>query len=179
MNIDLKPVEMTQSLMESLERDGLIIRLAPRNHEMKVPSGKSEGLAVYHSDPQYGGHMLLAVTCDDPGLHRFGFHPDNEEFLFIGPTDCETIYLAIYKGMIDDLNARIAAGTVNADQFVCLTIKYNDPYLSYFTVKANVPHGECARKPSANPPSFYVLEPSGLPTNIVDFKSFHLRVAAE
>lgn len=170
-SIVLKPVEMTADLMRTLEERGLIIRLAPGNHQ--------KGGNVYVSDPRYGPHKLLHVVVNRPSFTNFGTHPDNEEFLLIGNPESKPLYLAIALCMREELDRRIAAATVCADDFVCLKVRYNDPEVSFFTMLKHVPHGEATADTEGQPATFYVTEPAGMGIDRTDFGGYELKVGQQ
>ena len=157
----LAPVEASPERMAALENQGLIIRLAPRNHETTPAPGEAIGTPVYRVDAAHGGHMLLACTINQSGFRRFGWHTVPEEFLLLGDPSRSPLYLAIFLGKNSLLAAKLADKTLQAEDFVCLKLRFNDPLCSFFTMNPFVPHGECVAQESATPPSFYVTEPSG------------------
>jgi hypothetical protein len=160
--IDLVPQPATRELLADLEARGLVIRLAPGRHELAISPGEAVGTPVYPAcDAAHGGHLLLACTINQPGFLRFGWHDVPEEFLLIGPTDAEPLYLAIFHGDHKLLESKLLHGTLSAGDFTCMRCNFNDPETSFFTMNAGVPHGECVARASDRPPSFYVTEPSG------------------
>lgn len=175
--LQLMPVTPTPALMQELEDQGLIIRLAPRHHEAKVERGEAKGTRVYEAEASHGGHMLLACTINQAGLQRFGYHLEREEFLMLGDPSREPLYLAIFLGQHPALEEKIRSNSVSADDFVCLRIVWNDPELSFFTMLAGVPHGECVLRETDRPPSFYVTEPTGMTLEKLDFGPYQLEIA--
>ncbi len=174
--IELTPVEMTPEVMKDLEERELIIRLCPGRHKLAPAPGETLGHTVYDSNPSYGGHKLLAVTVNRTSFAAFGTHPDNEEFLMIGSPDTKPMYLVIALCMKDDLARKISAGSLEPADFVCLTVKYNDPEVSFFTMLADVPHGEAVAGTAGDTPSFYVTEPSDMGIEFTDFGDYELCV---
>lgn len=177
--LPLQPVKPTPALMQELEDLGCIIRLAPRHHEIPLPAGEAKGEPVYQAEASQGGHMLLACTINQAGLKRFGHHLEREEFLMIGDPSREPLYLAIFRGQHPELEAKVQNDTLTADDFVCLHIVWNDPEVSFFTMLAGVPHGECVLQETDRPPSFYVTEPTGMTLEKTDFGSYQLEIAAD
>lgn len=174
--IDLTPVEMTSAVMADLEKKRLILRLCPGNHKLDPSPGETLGNTVYSSDPAYGSHMLLAVTVNRTSFAAFGTHPDNEEFLMIGDPATKPMYLVIALHLKEELSKRIAEGSLTASDFVCLKVRYNDPDVSFFTMLADVPHGEAVTEADGDPPSFYVTEPTDMGIELTDFGSYELTV---
>lgn len=172
--IRLRPVEMTPAVMQDLEDRGLIIRLCPNHHELPVRPGQTLGKSIYESAPAYGPHKLITVTVDRPNFAAFGAHPDNEEFLLIGDPDTKPLYLAVALYRREELDRRIAARRLGADDFVCLRVKYNDPEVSFFTMLADVPHGEAVANGAGRPASFYVTEPCDMGIELTAFGDYEL-----
>lgn len=175
--ITLRPVEMTPDLMQSLEDRGLIIRLCPDHHALPVSRGQALAASVYESDAHHGPHKLIAVTVDRPTFAAFGTHPDNEEFLLIGDPATKPLYLVIALRRRPDLQRKIAERQLTADDFVCLRVKFNDAHVSFFTMLAEVPHGEAVADIDGRPASFYVTEPRDLETELTEFGDYELCLA--
>lgn len=175
--INLKPVETTPEIMQSLEDKGLIIRLCPDHHVNPVAPGETKGRPVYISQKQYGPHKLQAVTVDRTAFTKFGTHPDNEEFLLIGGPGSKPMYLVISYLMKNDLEKKITQGNVKPEDFICLKTKFNDPEVSFFTMLANVPHGEAVMKSAeGNPVSFYVTESAEMGIDVMDLGDYEFKV---
>ena len=170
-------MEMTRDLMQDLEGRGLIIRLCPDRHALPVSRGEARAESVYESDVRHGPHKLITVTVDSPTFGAFGTHPDNEEFLLIGDPETKPLYLAVALCDRQELGRRIAERRLTADDFVCLRVKYNDAYVSFFTMLAEVPHGEAVADIDGRPASFYVTEPRDLGTEITEFGQYQLCLA--
>lgn len=177
--LPLKPVTPTPALMQELESLGLIIRLAPRQHELDIAPGVAKGQPLYQADASHGGHMVLACTINQVGLQRFGHHLEREEFLMIGDPNLEPLYLAIFKGQHPALAEKISDGSLSPEDFVCLHIVWNDPECSFFTMNTGVPHGECVLRETDRPPSFYVTEPTGMTLEKTDFGPYRLEIEAD
>lgn len=174
----LRPRPATPALLDELESLGLIMRLAPRRHEIPAARGEALGRPVYPgTDPTHGGHLLLACTINQTGFDRFGWHDVPEEFLLIGPSDAAPLYLAIFRGPHQTLATKIGTDTLTAEDFTCLQCAFNDPTTSFFTMKPGVPHGECVARESDRPPSFYVTEPAGTTLAQPDWHHFSLALA--
>ena len=173
----LKPVEMTPDLMADLEDRELIIRPSPGHHDIPAKPGETLDKVIYSSKNEYGPHMLIGVTVNNPNFSEFGTHPDNEEFLLIGNPHTKPLYLAIALHRKEGLQKKIAEKKLSADDFVCLRIKYNDPEVSFFTMLADVPHGEATIEGEDELPSFYVTESKDLGQDITDFGEYQIVVA--
>lgn len=178
-SIALSPRPVTPALLDELESLGLIIRIAPRRHEIPLASGDAIGRPVYPStDPARGGHLLLACTINQTGFARFGWHEVPEEFLLIGPDDAAPLYLAIFRGHHDAMDSRIRDGALAAEDFTCFRCAFNDAQTSFFTMNAAVPHGECVARTGPHPPSFYVSEPAGTSLRRPDWRGYSLSLRA-
>ena len=174
--ISLKPVAMTPKVMEDLERRNLILRLGARRHELPAPWGQTLDRPVYDCHERYGPHRLLTVTVNRVAFDDFATHPDNEDFLLLGDPDTKPLYLVIALMRRAELEEKLRNGTAAPDDFVCLRITWNDPEVSFFTMLADVPHGEAIRATEGRPPSFYVTEGRDLPNDVIDFGNFELAV---
>jgi hypothetical protein len=175
--IYLKPVEMMPEVMQMLEERQLIIRLAPGRHELPAQPGDTLDRTIYKSDIKYGTHKLISVTVNRTAFAAFGTHEDNEEFLLIGDPNTKPLFLVIALHLEHELNQRIAQGTVCADDFVCLRVRYNDPEVSFFTMLKGVPHGEAIVEAPGKPPTFYVTEPADMGITKTPFGRYELQVA--
>ena len=74
-----------------------------------------------------------------------------------------------------ELDARIEAGSVESTDFICLDVVFNDPELSFFVMKKNVPHGECCIG-SGLPATFYVTEGSTLSLEKTDMRDYEFQI---
>ena len=170
----LTPVEMTERVMQDLEDRGLIIRLCPNHHELPAQHGETLGESVYESDIDHGAHKLITVSVNRSSFAAFGTHPDNEEFLLIGDPATKPMYLAVSLHQREELDRRIAEHELTADDFVCLRVRYNDANVSFFTMLADVPHGEAVADIDGRPASFYVTEPCDMGLDPTSFGCYEL-----
>jgi hypothetical protein len=177
--ITLKQVEMTPEIMSFLEQKDLIIRLFPNHHQLCVEVEETKDEAIYKSDIQYGSHMLITVTVNKTSLENFGWHEDNEEFLLIGDPKSSPMYLVIALCDQNALKRKITNQTLSADDFVALRVKFNDPNVSFFTMKKQIPHGELVKESTNNPPSFYVTEPTDMGMKRLDLDPYELSIEYE
>ncbi|MCP4552550.1 MAG: hypothetical protein GY834_11030 [Bacteroidetes bacterium] len=177
--VTLKPVEMTESVMQDLENRNLIIRLCPHHHELPAQPGETLGKSIYESKIRHGAHKLITVTVNRSTFAAFGTHPDNEEFLLIGDPETKPMYLAISLLRREELDRRISKQELTENDFVCLHVKYNDPNVSFFTMLADVPHGEAVANVDGRPASFYVTEPSDMGLKPTSFGSYELALPEE
>ncbi|MDR1965801.1 MAG: hypothetical protein LBQ36_03750 [Synergistaceae bacterium] len=174
--IGLRPVEMTERVMEDLERRGLIIRLCPNHDELDAPRGQTVWKLLYEPKEGYGPHRLISVTVNREEFAGFGTHPDNEEFWLIGDSDTQPMYLAIALVSREELDAKISDHTLSPGDFITLRVKYNDPAVSFFVMLEGVPHGEAILDRGKRPPTFYVTESRDLPLPLTDMGDYKLEV---
>ncbi|MDR1252082.1 MAG: hypothetical protein LBK62_07920 [Treponema sp.] len=174
--LNLKAVEMTEQIMESLERKGLIIRLCPGHDELDSPSGETLWKLIYEPKEGYGPHRLITVAVNREEFAGFGTHPDNEEFWLLGSSDTQPMYLVISFLTEETLAEKISAGILEENDFIALHIKYNDPQVSFFVMRAGVPHGEAIMDRGRHPASFYVTESLNLPLNLTQFGNYQIKI---
>ncbi|MDP3069922.1 MAG: hypothetical protein Q8N18_06510 [Opitutaceae bacterium] len=177
--IALKPVPMTPAVMADLERRKLIIRLGARRHDLPAAPGQTLDHPLYRSAEHYGPHMLISVTVNRVPFVEFATHPDNEEFLLLGDPDTKPLYLVVALMRRPEFAVKVAAGTVSTADFVCLRVKWNDPEVSFFTMLAEVPHGEAITATEGRSPTFYVTESGDLPNDLFDLGTYELTVAPD
>jgi hypothetical protein len=174
--INLKQVEMTGQIMDELEKKGLIMRLCPKHDELEAAPGETVWKLLYEPKEGYGPHRLITVTVNREAFENFGTHPDNEEFLLIGDSDTQPMYLAISLLGEVELAAKITAGTLTETDFIVLRVKFNDPEVSFFVMRAGIPHGEAIVDCGKKLPSFYVTESLNLPLDLTAFGSYELKI---
>jgi hypothetical protein len=162
--LTIKVEQMNEQNMQHLESLGLIERLMPSReiHRLKVAPGEGRGQKIYESDTVYGSHSLYRCTIDYPDFRKFAIHPDNEEFLLLGGIDEKDLLLLIAFDTFDVFMSKYNNQQLESKDFICLKCVFNDPRLSFFVMKKNVPHGE-ATIGSGRPSTFYVTEGSKLP----------------
>jgi len=175
-SLALKPVAMTPAVMADLEARNLIIRLGAHRHDLPSAPGQTLDKPIYRSAEHYGPHMLISVTVNRVPFVDFATHPDNEDFLLLGDPDTKPLYLVVALMRRAELTARVNAGTLSPADFVCLQVKWNDPEVSFFTMLADVPHGEAITALEGKLPTFYVTEGRDLPNDLFDFGSYALAV---
>jgi len=176
--LSLPPVPMTPAIMADLEQRELIIRLGPRRHDLPSAPGQTLDRPIYRSADRFGPHMLISVTVNRVPFTDFATHPDNEDFLLLGDPDTKPLFLVVALMRRPALAAKVAAGTLTPADFVCLHVRWNDPEVSFFTMLADVPHGEAITATEGVCPTFYVTESRDLPNDLFDFGPYELTVAA-
>jgi hypothetical protein len=175
--INLKPVEMTGQTMIDLEKKGLIIRLCPGHDELDALRGETLWKLIYEPKEGYGPHRLITVTVNRDVFTGFGIHPDNEEFWLIGSSDTQPMYLVISFLTAKELAEKINTGKLEVTDFIALHIKYNDPLVSFFVMRAGVPHGEAIVNRGKKPASFYVTESLNLPLDLISFGDYRIKIS--
>ena len=168
---------MTEEVMDGLEKDGLIIRLAPDRHRLEAARGQTKGESLYECDPRYGPHKLITVTVNRTSFEAFGAHPENEDFLLLGDPSSGPLYLVIALLTPQGIKERVQSGTLGRSDFIALTVRFNDPQLSFFTMVKDVPHGEALAAWAQKPSTFYVGESRDLPVDVTDFGPFMLAIS--
>ena len=118
------------------------------------------------------------MTVNRAEFAAFGTHPDNEEFLLIGNPDSQPMYLAVALCLRAEFEEKVRTGRLRTEDLVMIECRYNDPEVSFFVMRAGVPHGE-AIAPAAGkpPPSFSVTESRDLPLDVIDLRKYRLPVA--
>jgi hypothetical protein len=174
--IMLCPVEMTRDLMIDLERRNLVIRLAPRLHTVNTPPGTTDVNTIYASEEKHGPHKLIVVSVNRTSLSAFATHPAHEEFLLIGEEDAKPLILVVALCLEMELRQKVAEHRLSAEDFVALRVKYNDPEVSFFTMRSGVPHGEAVLDGDGKPAKFYVTEPRDLTVDLFDLGSYELSI---
>lgn len=174
--LEIRPTEMTPKVMAELEARGLIIRLCPQHEEFDAPVGETTWQLMYKPKEGYGPHRLIAIRVNREAFAGFGVHPDNEEFWCIGNEDTQPMYLAIALISNAEMTGKIKDETLNESDFIMLRIRYNDPEVSFFVMRAGVPHGEAIVDHGKAPAAFYVTESRDLPLELTEMGEFELAV---
>jgi hypothetical protein len=175
--VALDPVQMTEEVMDGLEKEGLIIRLAPDRHRLETAHGQTRGESLYECDPRHGPHKLITVTVNRTSFEAFGTHPDNEDFLLLGDPSSGPLYLVISLLTPRGIAEKVQSRTLDRSDFVALTVRFNDPRVSFFTMLKEVPHGEALGERARKPSTFYVGESRDLPIDMTDFGPFTLAIS--
>lgn len=176
MKITVRPVPVSDKVLDKLEQFGVIRRLCPRRDVLEVKMGESRHASLYECDEKFGPHKLICVTINSVEPKNFLYHNDNEDFMLIDLEDRTEliITMSLYHHRI--LEDKIENGTLTDEDFMAVIFKPNDPYLSFFTMNKGYPHVETCKMASQKPPSFYVTESRNLDENHIDFKDYELRI---
>ena len=173
----LDPCEMTEQIMDNLEKRHLIVRLAPSRHVLSAKKEETMVKSLYECDSHYGPHKLITVTVNRTHFDAFGTHPDNEDFILLGDSLSGPLYLVISILKRHQLDSKVSKRTLSRNDFVALTIRFNDPLVSFFTMLKDVPHGEALAEGSRRPSTFYVSESRDLPLDRSDFGPYKLSIS--
>lgn len=174
MKLFVKPVKITESIMNLLEKKKVITRICPGHDVLMTKKSESRCETVYSTDDRFGPHKLIAVTINDTKPSKFVYHSDKEDFMIIDKKGTTDLILTVSLYHKDELIQKIESNTVSSNDFLSIICEANNPYLSFFTMNDYFPHVETCKTPSDNPPSFYVGEPRDLDENWINFKSYKL-----
>ena len=166
--------EMTKEIMEAMEEEGLIVRLAPHHHDIETPCGSTGFEALYEGAEGYGPHKIIALTVNRENFPGFGTHPDQEEFWLIGDNAAKPMYILVARMELSAFQRKVREETLTADDFYLLRAKYNDPEVSFFVMKKGIPHGEGIFDTEGVCPSFYVTESRDLPLDLCDMGNYEI-----
>jgi hypothetical protein len=173
----IKVEQMNEENMQHLESLGLIERLMPsrKKHRLTVLPGEGRGEKIYESDASYGSHTLFKCTINYSDFIKFAIHPDNEEFLLLGGIEEKDLLLLIAYDTYDVFIEKYNTNRLKSEDFICLKCVFNDPKLSFFVMKKNVPHGESTIG-TGLPSTFYVTEGSRLPLNQIPLEHLGIKL---
>ena len=170
--------EMTAEVMDTMEREGLIIRLCPNHHDIAAPAGETCFEDLYEGVEGYGPHRLIALTVNRMGFPGFGTHPDQEEFWLIGNNDAKPMYILVARMQLAEFEDKVRRQELKAEDFYLLKAKYNDPEVSFFVMKKGIPHGEGIFDAEGMNPSFYVTESRNLPLDVCGMGAYTVEPAS-
>jgi hypothetical protein len=160
MRIRLQAQRATPALLADLEQRGLLRRLVPSDKARHVPESAQVVERVELAAEGTGPWQMLVVACNRTKLDHLAAHGDIESWLFFAdPASKPLLYVVATCGLAE-FQAKVAAGTLAASDFVVLEIAPNDPETSYFTVPGGVLHDELTYPGPGRAPIFWVPEPS-------------------
>ncbi len=174
MKLRIPVREMTKELMTAMEEEGLIVRLAPHHHDIETPYGETWFEDLYEGAEGYGPHRLIALTVNRENFPGFGTHPDQEEFWLIGDNNAKPMYILVARMHLTAFQKKVQEQTLTADDFYLLKAKYNDPEVSFFVMKKEIPHGEGIFDKEGICPSFYVTESRHLSLDLCDMGDYEV-----
>ena len=174
MKLKIPVTEMTKEVMTSMEQEGLIIRLAPHHHDIETPEGNTWFEDLYEGEEGYGPHRLIALTVNREGFPGFGTHPDQEEFWLVGDNAAKSMYILVARMPLAAFQEKVREETLTENDFYLLIAKYNDPEVSFFVMKKEIPHGEGVFDREGICPSFYVTESRRLPLDLCSMGNYEI-----
>ncbi|MBI9012463.1 MAG: hypothetical protein JEZ08_09575 [Clostridiales bacterium] len=176
MDIVLKPLQVSEEILDRLEQLGVISRIKPGKHILETEKGESKHETVYGCDDHYGPHKLICVTINNSKPTNFLYHNDNEDFMLIDLNNRAglVITMALVEHRI--LEQKIENNTIDSKDFISVIFEPNDAFTSFFTMNKGFAHVETCLFESDAPPSFYVAESRDLDENHIDFKGYQLRI---
>ena len=164
--------------MVHLEELGLIIRLRPGGHDLAAQPGETLGESIYETADRYGPHKLIAVTVNRAEFAAFGTHPTTRSSCCSATPTASRCTWPWRCACAPSSRKRSSPGGLTATDFVMIECRYNDPEVSFFVMRADVPHGEAIVPVVGKPvPSVYVTESRDLPVDVIDLRKYRLRVA--
>lgn len=172
----LTPVKATENIMQMLEDKGLILRLCPGHHRLEAKDGEISWKPIYEAAERFGPHKLITVTINTDIWFNFGYHEDNEEFLFIGEENTKPMYFVIGIILKDEMETKINEETLSEKDFIVLDMPYNNAQFSFLTLLKDVPHAELTHIGIGKPPSFYVTESKNMPTEKINTGKYEFTI---
>jgi len=172
--LHLKIQKASEELMQKLEDNGCIIRLLPskEKHRINVDKDAGKGEYVYRNRMLFGSHCLLSCAIDNSKFYSFATHPDKEDVLLLGGVDEKKLIFIISMLKREEFLTKLYTSELSEDDFIVFEAVYNDPYLSFFSIIENTPHGECAIG-DKKPATFYVTESSNLPLDKIRLYDYY------
>ncbi len=141
MEVRLKPVLATEKIMDMLESRGVISRICPGKDILKTELGESRHETIYAADERFGPHKLICVTINDTRPRNFLYHNDAEDFMLIDLPHRTDLIITMALIPKDELEEKIDSKTFAAEDMIAVIFKPNDPYTSFFTMRASCTRG--------------------------------------
>jgi len=159
--IKLKPVKITQKILNFLEKRKLIRTLRPTKKILELKKKNTGGIDnLYVSSPKQGAHKLLCVVKDDININ-LSVHTDNEEVILINTEKVKfrplILIIGLYKNK--EFEKKAKNGNITKRDIVAVSLEYNKS-TSVFTILKDTPHCEVTLPGKKAHPVFYVTEPS-------------------
>ncbi len=159
-----KVVKANIKLFEKLSHKNIIKTFISGNEFINLEKDKFHINKKYSTSEKYGGHKLICVNFNISNIN-LNYHLDNEDFILIQdkPKDYMDLFLFISLLKKDDLIKKINKNKLSNDDFLIIKLKFNDPLLSFFTMKKETPHCELVKADNSKKnPYFFVTEPNNL-----------------
>lgn len=107
---------------------------------------------------------------------RKDFTPCREQILLPGGEGEKDLYLLIGLAPWEEFLKKKRRGILSEDDFICLRCRYNDPYVSFFTMCRGVLHGEAVGEGDGLPATFYVTEPSEIHLDVFPMENYKIEL---
>jgi hypothetical protein len=161
--IYLDPVLMTPRVLAFLEKKKLVRRLLPTAKLLQTRTRTGTVDTFYCSSEEHGAHKLIGIGKRSTEI-KLGFHPDNEEFILINPTQrtFKPLYLIIALQKHQVFERRAARGQLTVGDLLAVECTFNDPRTCVFTLLEGTVHCEVTEPGGKQHPVFFVSEPSRL-----------------
>jgi hypothetical protein len=176
MRIRLQAQRATPEIMQKLENQGLLRRLVPSEKARAVPEGEQVVERVELAADGTGPWQMLIVACNRTRLDHLAAHGDIESWLYFADPASKPLLYVVSTCRLAEFQAKVAAGTLSAADFVVLEIRPNDPHTSYFTVPGGVLHDELTYPGPGRAPTFWVPEPSKMGHTEVPLTQFEFEI---
>jgi len=121
---------------------------------------------------EYGGHKLLSVGVNVVWPKLFHIHPDKEDVFLFSSEKTKPLYFIFAYDSLNIFKEKLCTKTLNENDFIIVEMVYNNPKFSYFTVNANVLHGEYTISGKGKNPVFFVTEPTDLAMTVIDLDKY-------
>ena len=176
MELTLKVQPLTEEIVEDLERRNLIKGFRPSQRIINAAPGTIEVDRVYETDPVFGSHMLICAGFNKSTVD-IAFHSDQEDFLLINEGRAQKpLILVIALKSEAEFKELVSAQELKSEDLLALELKFNDPRLSFFTMKSRTLHCEWT-VPGPGPANvFYVTEPSNLDMQPVSLGDYTIKI---
>lgn len=176
MELTLKVQPLTEEIIEDLERRNLIKRFRPSQRIIHAAPGTIEVDRVYETDLVFGSHMLICAGFNKSTVD-IAFHSDQEDFLLINEGRVQKpLVLVIALKSETEFKELVSDQGLTSEDILALELKFNDPRLSFFTMKSRTLHCEWT-VPGPGPANvFYVTEPSNLDMQTVSLGDYTIKI---
>ena len=167
INIEMAPVDMSQSVMQDLENRGLIIRrpLDKSEFDARIAQSGEQSTNERAARSDRSERLRRVAVADRQDFAELVSHHDNGEVLLIGEREYGPMYLVIALCMRDEFEEKVKTGRLSVNDLILLRCRYNDPNVSSFAIIKDVPHSEA------------VLD-ANLPFDIIEMRKYRIKVRA-
>ncbi|MBN2143739.1 MAG: hypothetical protein JW774_03850 [Candidatus Aureabacteria bacterium] len=171
----LKPVMITSSILDRLEKKKLIRTFKPTSRVLQPTTTTGIVDLIYSSDPRYGSHKLICIGKNATRI-SLTTHPDNEEFLILNQSQHKfrPLFLIIGLNTKKELEQKAKRGKLSSRDFMALKLKYNDYKTSLFVMLKGTVHCEVTVPGKQKHPVFFVTEPANLNATKLNLEPYQL-----